>query len=80
LPAKRLRELMESLHLTITYDHKDHTAQIGIALAHCGEGDLQVVPLVCSGGTRQTSGTTARLVRLAAKVALPAKNSRGRRS
>jgi hypothetical protein len=78
LPAKRLRELMESLHLSISYDHKDHTAQIEIALAAVGEGDLQVVPLVCSGGTHQTSGTTALFVRLVAKVALPPKYRRNR--
>ena len=54
LPARRLRELMESLHLTISYDHKEHTAQIEITLAAVGEGDLQVVPLVCSGGRTRT--------------------------
>jgi hypothetical protein len=55
LPAERLRELLASLHLTISYDHKEHTAQIAITLAHGGQGDLQVVPLVCSGGTEQTT-------------------------
>jgi len=55
LPAKRLRELLESLHLTISYDHKEHTAQIEITLAHGGQGNRRVVPLVGSGGTEQTT-------------------------
>jgi len=38
----------------------------------------RVVPLVCSGGTSRTRGTTARFVRLAAKVALPPKRRRNR--
>ncbi len=55
LPAKRLRELLESLHLAVSYDHKEHTVQIEITLAALvGQGDHQVVPLVCSGGTEQT--------------------------
>ncbi len=54
LSPARLRELMESLRLTISYDHKEHTAQIQITLAAAGEGDLQVVPLVCSGGRTRT--------------------------
>jgi hypothetical protein len=54
LPAKRLRELLESLHLAISYAHKGHTAQIVITLAAVGQGDHQVVPLVCSGGRTRT--------------------------
>ena len=27
LPAKRLRQLLESLHLAIRYDHKEHSAR-----------------------------------------------------
>ncbi len=54
LPAKRLRELLESLHLVVRYDHKEHTAQIEITLAAAGQGDHQVVPLVCSGGRTRT--------------------------
>ena len=41
LPSERLRELMESLHLTISYDHKEHTAQIEITLTAAGQGDHQ---------------------------------------
>jgi len=78
LPSKGLRALLESLHLTISYDHKKHTAQIEIILAAVGQGDSQVVPLVCSGGTHQTTGTTAHFVRVAAKVALPPKYRRDR--
>jgi len=55
LPAERLRELLESLHLAIRYDHKEHSVQIEITLAALGQGDHQVVPLVCSGGTEQTT-------------------------
>lgn len=54
LPPERLRELLDSLYLTISYDHKGHTAQIEIALAAAGQGDHQVVPLVCSGGRTRT--------------------------
>jgi hypothetical protein len=37
LPPARLRELLESLQLAISYDHKEHTAQIEITLAHGGQ-------------------------------------------
>ena len=30
----------QTLHLTISYDHREHTAQIEITLAAVGQGDL----------------------------------------
>jgi hypothetical protein len=33
LPRPHLRELLESLHPTVSYDHKAHSAQITITLA-----------------------------------------------
>ncbi len=76
LSPARLRELLEGLHLAISYDHKEHTAQIAITLTAAGQGDHQVVPLVCSGGTSHTRGTTALAVRLAATIPLPPKRQR----
>ena len=54
LSPERLRELLESLHLAISYSHKEHTAQIEITLAATGQGDHQVVPLIRSGGRTRT--------------------------
>ena len=73
LASKRLRELLESLHLATRYDDKEHSVQIETTLAALGQGDHQV----CTSGwlrrhePDQTLERTS--VRLTAEVTLPAK-------